>query len=89
MAELKAKRSVEKQTIEAAKAGMCLICGSSNAKGSRGLCSRHYLQFARKRAGMSKTRSVEFEETQIREGRILAVGQLHEIRCPSPFVEAG
>lgn len=86
MAEVKVKRSAEKVTLEKAQAGKCLLCGEV-ASGARGLCARHYLRFAREKSGMPKAKRGMFEEAQIREGLILAVGQIHEIKNPSPFVD--
>lgn len=88
MAETRVKRSLEKETIEKAKSGKCLICGNP-ANGNRGLCNAHYLQFYRALMAHPKTRRAGFEEEQIREGRVLATGQLREIRNPNPFASAG
>jgi hypothetical protein len=87
MSEVKAKRSVEKETVEKAKAGVCLICGQK-ATGRRGLCNGHYLKFARAKNELPKSKRIAFEESHIREGRILACGQVREIRDPNPFSEA-
>jgi len=88
MAQVRAKRSIEKETLEKVKSGNCLICGKSQ-NGKRGLCNAHYLAFDRRKKEYPNDRRAAFEEEQIREGRILPVGQLREIRNPNPFTVAG
>lgn len=84
-----AKKSLSKQVREKAKQRKCLICGK-DATGNRGLCVAHYLQFYRAMNSLPKRQRRVFEEEQIREGRILAAGQVREIKNPNPFVsEAG
>jgi hypothetical protein len=84
MTDTRVKRSKEKETEERAKAGTCLLCESKD-NNRRGLCMAHYQMFLRTRDVMPKTERIEFEEEQIREGRILAIGQLRDIRKPNPF----
>lgn len=84
MADTKVKRTKEKETIEKVEGGKCLMCGKCE-NGRRGLCTAHYFQFVRFKASLPKSERVAFEEEQIREGRILAVGQLREIRSPNVF----
>lgn len=88
MANVRAKRSVEQLTTEKVKAGVCLICGKTQNH-KRGLCNAHYLAFVRKLSSQPTDHRAAFEEHQIREGRILPVGQLREIRNPNPFTAAG
>lgn len=87
MAEVKAKRSIAKETTEKVIAKSCLICGQP-AKGSRGLCVAHYLKFYRALTELPKKERPAFEEEQIREGRILASGQLIYIKNPNPFTRS-
>lgn len=84
MASVKPKRSVHKEVQSKAKAGSCLICGKP-AKGSRGLCVAHYLQFSRTMNELPKSRRAAFEQSQIEAGRILASGAIREIKSPNPF----
>lgn len=67
---MRAKTAVRSKT----KQGSCLVpkCGCESLKGHRGLCKKHYHQFAyaiRKRK--SKTAKVAFELEQIRRGLVL------------------
>lgn len=84
MAEVEAKRPLVKDVEEKASEKRCLICGET-AKGSRGLCVAHYLQFYRSLTELPKRDRASFEAEQIREGRILASGQIAKIKRPSPF----
>lgn len=88
MAGTKAKRSVAKETEEKAVQCKCLIC-DAEAKGARGLCVAHYLKFYRSMMELPRKERGPFEEEQIREGRILASGQLRSIKKPNPFTTAG
>lgn len=85
MADVKAKRTLTKQVEESAVANKCLICGGE-AKGKRGLCNAHYLQFYRRMMELPRKERAAFEEEQIREGRVLASGQLRQLKKPNPFV---
>jgi hypothetical protein len=85
MAEVRVKRSLEKDTLEKAKSGKCLVCGYP-ADGARGLCKADYLRFAREKAALPKSHRRIFDDAQVREGLVLASGQIHEIKNPSPFV---
>lgn len=89
MASVKPKRSVYKEVTSKAKSGNCLICGKP-AKGNRGLCVAHYLQFNRTMHDLPKSKRAAFEQEQIEAGRILASGAIREIKAPNPFAtEAG
>lgn len=86
MADVTVKRSLRQQTVHAAEQGLCLKCGQPVGKtGRRGLCNQHYLRFHRKKIAKPKSARPAFEETQIRNGRILAAGQVREIRTPDDF----
>lgn len=85
MAEVRVKRSAEKETLEKAKACKCLVCGA-RADGARGLCKADYLRFAREKAALPKSHRRLFDDAQVCEGLVLAAGQIHEIKNPSPFV---
>jgi len=84
MAEVTAKKTIIKDVEAKVIAGRCLICGEV-ADGPRGLCTSHYLKFNRTINELPKSKRAEFEEEQIREGRILPVGQIAEIKKPNPF----
>jgi hypothetical protein len=86
MAEVTAKSKIAKQTATKAETNVCLVCGK-DATGSRGLCSADYLRFYRTMMTLSKKERIEFEETQIREGRVLASLQINTIRRPNPFLK--
>lgn len=86
MASVSAKKSLKTKTLEAAKAGKCLICGEKSWQ--RGVCCKHYQQFHRKKMSLSKRDRIAFEQEQIEEGRILASGQINEIRRPNAFTQA-
>lgn len=85
MAEVTAKSKIAKQINEKAETNVCLICGK-NANGSRGLCTADYLRFYRTLMALPKKERIEFEEKQIREGRVLASLQINSIRRPNPFL---
>lgn len=94
MAEVTAKRSVAKEVEAKANKSVCLICGCKMsasptgdevAEGPRGLCSAHYQQFYRTMQDLPRKDRPAFEEQQIREGKILASGQLRQIKRPNPF----
>ncbi len=85
MASVGAKRSVKAKTLEAAKAGKCLICGDPTYQ--RGVCCKHYQKFYRAKMSLPKRDRILFEKEQIEEGRILAAGQISEIRRPNPFTQ--
>ena len=87
MAETTCKRTLEAKVREKALKGECLICGK-NANGGRGLCNAHYLVFRRSLLALPKKERIEFEEKQIRGGKILATGQLRQIKSPNPFLES-
>lgn len=84
MMNVTAKRTVEKQVLEKVSTSKCLVC-DREANGRRGLCNGHYLQFNRTASSMPGQERLEFEQEQIREGRILASGQIREIKNPNPF----
>lgn len=80
------KRALKSQVISDVENGLCLICKQNRGHaGRRGLCNKHYLKFIRKLESMPKEERLAFEDRQIRNGRILAVGQIREIRDPNPF----
>lgn len=84
MAETTAKKSIAKEIKETIRKGECLICKRLDNK-RRGLCMTCYQAFLRSRANQSKNERISWEESHIREGRILSVGQLREIKKPNPF----
>lgn len=85
MAETQAKRTILKDVHQSVRDGKCLVCEDKDDNNRRGLCMACYQQFLRTRASKPKRERIEFEEINIREGRILPVGQLREIRKPNPF----
>lgn len=86
MASVTIKNNISKKILERAKTQLCLHCDSKAKK--RGLCDRHYQQFIRARNLKPKKQWADFEVRQIKDGKILNVGQVHEIKSDSPFAEA-
>jgi len=86
MANVRAKKSLKAKTLEAAKAGKCLICGEPSWQ--RGICCKHYQNFYRAKMALPKKERIGFEQEQIEAGRVLAAGQINEIRRPNPFTQA-
>ena len=84
MAETTAKRSVVKDVETKVSECKCLVCGKV-ANGNRGLRVSHHLQFYRALNDLPRKDRPAFEEEQIREGRILAAGQILRIKKPNPF----
>lgn len=82
-----AKRSLRERIKDRVRANKCLLC-DGEAKGSRGLCNAHFLQFYRKLNTFPKSQRPEFEAEQIQEGRILAAHEIREIKHPSPFTSS-
>lgn len=88
MLDITAKRTVEKQVSDRVMHKQCLVCGKP-ATGRRGLCNGHYLQFNRTVLAMPSKERLDFEQEQIREGRVLASGQIRQIKKPNPFKRTG
>lgn len=84
MADTTAKRTVVKEVEAKVAQGTCLVCGKT-ANGNRGLCVSHHLQFYRALNDLPRKERPAFEEEQIREGRILAAGQIGKLKKPNPF----
>ena len=84
MADTTAKRTLVKEVEAKVSECKCLVCGKE-ANGNRGLCVAHHLQFYRALNELPKRDRPAFEEEQIREGRILAAGQIGKLKRPNPF----
>lgn len=84
MADTTAKRSISKDVESKVSQCKCLICDKP-ANGNRGLCVSHHLQFYRAMNDLPRKDRPAFEEEQIREGRILASGQISRLKKPNPF----
>lgn len=81
---VEAKRSIAAQVGERVKSGKCLVC-ESDAK-RRGLCNTHYQAFLRRQRDKdNKQEQVEFEESCIREGKILPVHEMARMKRVDPF----
>lgn len=90
MRSLTMKRSKQKQVEERARAGICIIddCGCDTR--SRGLCVKHMnAYYGLLRSKRSEQERLEFEELNIKEGRVLPPGEQRGYRRKSPFMEAG
>ncbi len=80
------KRSISKSVLDRAASGLCLHCDEEAKK--RGLCSRHYEQYRRAMQSCSAKERPDWEVEQIREGRVLNVHQIMEIRSKNIFTKA-
>ena len=76
--QIRAKRTILAMVILRAKAGKCLLCDKQSY--NRGVCVSHYLRFQRKKAKLSLRDRREFEDDEVRNGRILGRGQVCELR---------
>lgn len=77
------KRSIAAQVIERVRSGKCLLCDADAAR--HGLCFNHYQTFLRRRT--SRAEGDLFEEACIREGKVLALGKMREIKATDPFAD--
>ena len=89
MSNVTAKPSIREQVRERVRAGKCLIEGCDVAHVTRGLCQKHYIAFLREQESRSEDDRAGFESAAIKEGLVLAVGELREIKSPSPFANVG
>lgn len=83
----KCKKQLRGAVEQRVREGACLIVGCPCKPTHRGLCWGHYLKFNRTMNALPKCDRVGFEQKQIEEGRVLAVGQAREIKSPNPFTE--
>ena len=88
MADVRAKKTVRKEIAEKVIGGKCLQCSKAE-NNRRGLCNACYLRFNRAKMELPKSKRNIFEMNHIQEGRVLALGQLREIKDPNPFKDAG
>jgi hypothetical protein len=85
MANVRVKKSVKIKTLDRAKQGICVLDDCGCKSWQRGLCCKHYQLFYRAKMALPKKDRIAFEQEQIEAGRILAAGQIGEIRRPNPF----
>jgi hypothetical protein len=83
MAGVIAAKKLRPEIVARVVRGQCLCCHRKAAR--RGLCQSCYRFFVLAMAKLPTTKRPGFEEDQIRDGKILAVGQVKEIRYPNPF----
>jgi len=81
--DLGVKRTLVGHVTERVRSGKCLLC--EDAATRRGLCMNHYQTFLRRFA--ERQDKAEFETACIREGKILAVGKMREIKTDDPFAD--
>lgn len=81
-ADVTVKRTLAKSVDERVRSGICLVCDAKAER--RGLCMNHYQFFLRRHKAKGKD-AAEFEAACIREGRILPVGRMREIKQDNPF----
>jgi hypothetical protein len=79
---MRAKRSIVKAVEERVRSGQCLVCDAKAER--RGLCMNHYQTFLRRQREQGHD-AADFEVACIREGKILASGQMREIKADDPF----
>lgn len=79
---MKAKRTIAKEVHERVRSGLCLLCDAKADR--RGLCMNHYMTFLRRQREHGD-KAADFEAACIREGKILASGQMREIKQDDPF----
>lgn len=83
-----AVKSSEAARVEArAKAGKCLIPDCDCDAHARGLCVRHYQQFARSLRETPKAERADFEAKAIKKGLALAAGGIRDYTRTDPFEE--
>ena len=79
------KRSIANQVTERVRSGKCLLCDDQAVR--RGLCMNHYQTFLRRRDRRGEKDGSVFEEACIREGKILALGKMRELKTNDPFAD--
>lgn len=79
------KRSIANQVTERVRSCKCLLCDDPATR--RGLCMNHYQTFLRRRAVRGEKDGALFEETCIREGKILGLGKMRELKANDPFAD--
>lgn len=79
------KRSIASQVTERVRSGKCLLCEDQAVR--RGLCMNHYQTFLRRRESRGREDGALFEEACIREGKILALGKMRELKTDDPFAD--
>lgn len=86
MAEVTAKKSLQAIVKERVRSNKCLVCDGPCER--RGLCQRHYATFLRQLRERPRDERVAYEEALIREGKILAIQQMRELKRDDPFAIA-
>lgn len=79
------KRTLAGQVTDRVRSGKCLLCDDPAVR--RGLCMNHYQLFLRRRDARGNSDGVQFEAACIREGKILAVGKMRELKSNDPFAD--
>jgi hypothetical protein len=79
------KRNLANQVAERVRSGKCLVCDEKAAR--RGLCMNHYQLFLRRREARGSNDAVQFEAAAIREGKVLPVGRMRELKSVDPFAD--
>ena len=84
MSDVTVKRSKAAEVEDRVRQGLCLLCDRQATR--RGLCVNHYQTFLRRMAARGgKDEQLQFEAACIREGLVLPVGQMREIKSDDPF----
>lgn len=87
MASVTAKRSIAGEVQKRVRECKCLVCEARAER--RGVCMRHYQWFLRQfKAKGSEEARLSYEETLIREGKILAQNQMRDLKRDDPFAIA-
>lgn len=86
MSDVTVKRTKAAEVEERVRSGLCLLCDREASR--RGLCMTHYMAFMRRKDRQDGTDAkAAFETACIREGLVLPVGQMREIKSDDPFAK--
>lgn len=84
MSEATARKGKASEVEKRVKSGRCLLCNTAAQR--RGLCMSHYQTFLRRLSDKGdKVAQAEFEAACIREGLVLAAGDVRKIKTDDPF----
>lgn len=86
MAEATIKRSLKSAVVDRVKTGKCLHCEDAATK--RGLCDRHYIQYRRAFHQQPTKERMDWEVTQVSDGKILPVGFVVRMKSTNVFADA-
>lgn len=85
--EITVKPAIRRKVHTRAKLEKCLIDGCDKDARRRGLCGKHHMAYLRALVAHHKSERKAFADRAIREGLILAAGEIREIKSTSPFAD--